>query len=514
MAENYNVGGAIALGTNLQPDTSQPLTRGTGQWLQAEMAQEARRQKQQQEERKRLEQISGSLVGQGSMFQDLDEGMRNLGEQSIYALYSAPSEFEKSKIKMQYQQGISQLRREEEQRKQVLSSMKGTVAQDVAPVVMAGGINTIIPFVQQNPDYADMFVVDTELGEYAVNAPKDINIENTMQAVITRNRNALPIEFEGSGWKQVYDNKVMNTASFKDEDLETISQGMAGDKIIRDNFYSKNRTSGYNLKPKFNAEFERLKNDENAVNAVGGNITALAALAKRNVTQQAIYEDLQKRNAFQIRSSKAKDMIVNFGAGDQKVERLINFEQTTGDDAIRKFADGFAVNTGYTTTVGGTFKSFFDLVQSDKVKITQLDLGTFAGFRRDAKDVTLETLDQDNPTQRFEGATVQQIFLYKKANGKQAAGVIVSSDTEDGKANTVIPLKDANLPTIASMMGVTEKELYDKIDEYAKNKGYSTEKLIKRGSGTIGSTVGKNPQRVNITPTGGGGTTTGKPKPY
>jgi hypothetical protein len=499
MEQGYNVGSAIALGTSLQPDKTQPLTRGTGQWLQAEMNREAKRLKAEQQKQKDLEQIGTSLKGSGSMYQDINEAMKNTLQEGYYGMWQNLNDpYKKNLIQMETQQRVSQLQKEDQQRTRELQRAYNTVAgKDLSPYLQSGGLGAVMKYVTENKDYADQINVYGD--EYEIDSPKAVNIGNMMRGLMLKERNRLPVELTGQ-WATWYDNKVSNTAKFKDDDIRQFAAEMSNDKQLRDNYYFQNRQK---LKPFFEEEFNRLASDPEVLKSVGDNLTAISTLAKTNVVNREMYGDFQKMNSMQARSSEGRNFNITFGGTDPDKKKVVIFKQVTGNDAVNFFNSpifkNIKVSDAFTQKfTNSTPLDYMNAVDNSSSPIVQYDealLSNFGSSGNRTANVLLGVTDENGKPLReqISGSSVQEIVFYKRQDGTEGAFAIIGKSDAKGIASGsfAVPLK-GNMEALAQIVGgVLPEDLVDKIKPYLEDMGYSDSVIPSYGGGAYTDTKTK-----------------------
>jgi hypothetical protein len=311
MAENYNVGEAIALGTNLQPDTSQPLTRGTGQWLQAEMNREAKRQKAELERQKRGEMLSASWQGDGSDIPFVNREMQRISNEAINGLIELGQSGDinnAARFKTQKLGEARQWKDIENQARKYISDVAGTNLQESAYIFANEGFEGLKNWAQQNKDLSQQLRVE---GGYQTHSPikLDLNMGDVFDRVI--NRSELPLNVEGD-FKKMFENTYRAKGSFSSEDIATMASGMAQSVKNVENYYVQNRNE---LRPIV---------EQKAVQYINNGLDERSAIdkAKKEIVEERFNYELELRNSRMIRANKPQNINISVGGVTQAVAPL------------------------------------------------------------------------------------------------------------------------------------------------------------------------------------------------
>ena len=436
MAEVTDIGTAISLGTNLQPDRTQPLTRASNQWLANQMRQDALKAKQQEKMDAEKQAIFSSLKGRGYEFDDLNEQSKILTTESLASLkdaYGRNDMVARAQIENDYQRSQQQLKAQEAKRKRELSNIKGTVAEQATAAVYS---NKIPEFVKTNLDFANMFTPEDD-GGVAVSAPKKLDTGKMLTAVVKGDAAFMPLEVQGS-WQQLFSNTYRNQGALKPETISVISEDLVRNGQFLESYYMENRNT---LKPLFDKRVTEIA----AVNP-NANIGQIVLAAKQDIARESVKRELNNRNNIAMRASKPQSISVTVNGATNQVSPL-NPQNLLGADMT-----GIITNPDIASVLeeSGGFSS--EMLKGTK-------LGTL-NWEDGAIRIPLDASKQVANVRTLKGTNEQlivqpyDIIFAKDATGKEHSFVLLKTSTglaSGVQRNMIVPL-EGNMAMLSTLM--------------------------------------------------------------
>jgi hypothetical protein len=314
MEQGYNVGSAIALGTSLQPDKTQPLTRGTGQWLQAEMNREAKKLKAEQERQKRAEMVSASWQGDGSDIPFVNEMMKQITNDFTMGSLDYINSGDLNGLQAFKREKFNELQRAkdiERQANKFFQDVKGTNLEGSAIVFANKGNEGLQIWAQENKDLSQQLRVE---GGYQTHSPikLDLNMGDIFDRVI--NRSQLPLNVEEGDFKRMFERTYRAQGEFNSKDIATMANGMAQSVKNVENYYVQNRNE---LRPIV---------EQKAMQYVNDGLDERSAIdkAKKEVVEERFNYELSLRNSRMIQANKPQPVNINIGNGVTKTVAQMN----------------------------------------------------------------------------------------------------------------------------------------------------------------------------------------------
>jgi hypothetical protein len=297
MAENNNVGGAIALGTNLQPDNTQPLTRGTGQWLQAEMAQEARRQKQQQQEQQKIDEVFASLRG-GKYDAVLDPLAKNIYSQAVAKRMDARTKSEAQMVAEEATREFQRLNKRQQLRDNFFTEAKAGLAPQSMIEYFAQGKEQ--EYVQQYPFQESIVQYG---GDVYLNLPKITSPSKYISEYMNKNASQMLAIDEK---KKLQTGQMQYVTNFTPTQLQNMASDLANEFDYRERVYLEN---GDKLNPIINDLVSQ------GIDPTQAKVQAVADFT---------FNEMQERNQASRYFSKPSPQNANFGNVRQVQEFTYN----------------------------------------------------------------------------------------------------------------------------------------------------------------------------------------------
>jgi|688.fasta_scaffold23658_2 hypothetical protein len=436
MAEVTDIGTAISLGTNLQPDRTQPLTRASNQWLANQMRQDALKAKQQEKMDAKKQTIYSGLTGWGSEFEDLNERSKVLATDVIVNKADA---YEKNdiarmaQIDSDYQRNQQELNALAAQRRTELKSVGGTPAEGIKNAIYT---NTVPDFINKNLDYANYFE-GTDRGAVLVNPPKKVDTGKMLTAVVKGDAAFMPLEVQGS-WQQLFSNTYRNQGALKPETISVISEDLVKNGQFLESYYMENRNT---LKPLFDKRVTEI-----AAENPNANIGQIVLAAKQDIARESVKRELNNRNNIAMRASKPQSISVTVNGATNQVSPL-NPQNLLGADMT-----GIITNPDIASVLeeSGGFSS--EMLKGTK-------LGTL-NWEDGAIRIPLDANKQVANVRTLKGTNEQlivqpyDIIFAKDATGKEHSFVLLKTSTglaSGVQRNMIVPL-EGNMAMLSTLM--------------------------------------------------------------
>jgi hypothetical protein len=434
MAEVTDIGTAISLGTNLQPDRTQPLTRASNQWLANQMRQDALKAKQQEKMDAKKQTIYSGLKGWGSEFEDLNERSKVLATDVIVNKADA---YEKNdiarmaQIDSDYQRNQQELNALAAERRTQLKSVDGTPAEGIKSAIYT---NTVPDFINKNLDYANYFE-GTDRGAVLVNPPKKVDTGKVITSIIQRNGSVMPLEVQGS-FQHLFGGAYTGKGMLGVEDIKNISNDLVRNAPFLESYYMENRQA---LKPLFDKKFAEI-----AAQNPNADIGQIVLKAKQEVTKDAVLTDLNNKNNFEINARRQQDFNINLGGDGNRVS-FLNSQNRLGSELSELF------NSSDITQKLSESGQLPEMFKNSSLGNTKWERGISVPLAASSGTANVRTL---KGTTEVLDVTPYDIFFATDDKGKKHALLLIGAKTSvtGGLSRQMVVPLEGNMAMLSTLM--------------------------------------------------------------
>ena len=232
MAEVTDIGTAISLGTNLQPDRTQPLTRASNQWLANQMRQDALKAKQKEKQESELNTIMGTLEG-GKFDAVLDPEARKVTANTILEMRNNPSAENLFNVRTSHNQQMDRLLKRQNLRDKIASQITSTpVPKDFAESFLSGKEED---WINKNP-YQES--ITSFNGDVIVSLPKIKDVNSFTAGAFNKYKSSMA---NTKPVKNLQTGQTQYMASYTPQQLGQIAREMADNRDFRERLYLDNK---------------------------------------------------------------------------------------------------------------------------------------------------------------------------------------------------------------------------------------------------------------------------------
>lgn len=320
MAEQVDVGTAISLGTNLQPDRTRPLTQASQNWLQMEMRREAARAKKEQEREAKKAMVFQKLKG-GKFDAVLNPIAKNLIAETYTRASEAPDQFTAQRIVEEANFELDRLSKRQEYR----DKFRTQAVQYNSPKWMFDAflegkedeIMKLMPYSEALYSYG---------GDVMLNMPKIKDLPTYVTQYMNQNASQMGIVDDE---KKLQTGQTVYKKAFTDQQLASMANNMAENYDFTERMYQENPAV-------FNEKISQLE-----AKGVAPNV------AKKQIAAQIAFNELKERNrAITVYSQPSQ-----FGGGGSDVKKVNPYVSTFSEDNLFTM-----LNTKFPTSINDTNK--------------------------------------------------------------------------------------------------------------------------------------------------------------
>ena len=444
MAEQVDVGTAISLGTNLQPDRTRPLTQASQNWLQMEIRREAARAKKEQDSANKVNMLIQSLTGDASEFPDINDMYKQNYQQSVSKMMEKGAVGDIQGANLVKQEALMknrELKDIETRRRALIKETKGTNAEELGNVLAQYGEAGAQQWGVENKDLS---IFSIKNGVLTLTPTKrNVDMAKVFDGII--NRTQAPLELEGT-WQNVFDNKFRTVGELSDEDLTTMARGLSMSNPYVENYYMDNRNR---LRPQLlqlEASYE--KRPEKVAEAQAANLRVID-IAKRDLVREEFINELKDRRRKQVTATKAKDINISIGTKPSETTPVLNYKSVDPDEwtqsnIIFEVSDIPSENRRAPVISNVINRDLLEQFKGRAVEGTDLNLGIAAAQRQEqfARRFSFQALDG------FSGKKPVQVKQTQLPMLSEKKSVVLTEMRKDGKGVKIQRVYNPDAATI------------------------------------------------------------------